>query len=110
MNTETFERIVNERCRLIKSILASKAKEYARGDRLHNFKRAGAFMFRSPEAVCFGFAMKHFTSIADMVDDVEQGEYPSREMAAEKLGDAINYLILLEAILMETIPATPKKN
>lgn len=101
MNTETFDKIVNERCRLIKAILSAKAKEYARGDRLHNFKRAGAFMFNSPEKVCFGFAMKHFTSIADMVDDVENGEPPTKEMAAEKLGDAINYLILLEAILSE---------
>jgi hypothetical protein len=101
MNTETFDKIINERCRLIKSILSSKAKEYARGDRLHNFKRAGSFMNKTPEAVCFGFAMKHFTSIADMVDDIEQGKTPHEELAQEKLGDAINYLILLEAILTD---------
>ena len=101
MDTPTFEKIVGQRCEAIKAILASKAKEYAREDRLHNFKRAGLFMNKTPATVCWGFAMKHFTSIADIVDDVERGTPPTKALAAEKLGDAINYLILLEAILSE---------
>ena len=99
MDNKTFDSIVEKRCAAIKRVLASKAKEYARGDRLHNFKRAGDFMRKTPETVCFGFAMKHFTSIADIVDDVEAGVLPSAEMAEEKIGDAINYLVLLDAIL-----------
>lgn len=101
MNQEIFNRIVDERCRLIKSVLASKAKEYARGDRLHNFKRTAGFLNKTSETACWSFAMKHITSIADMVDDVENGVHPSPEMAREKLGDTINYLILLEALLEE---------
>lgn len=106
MNQETFNRIVDERCRLIKSVLASKAKEYARGDRLHNFKRAAGFMNKTAETACWGFGMKHLTSIADIVDDLQDGVQPTPDMAREKLGDAINYLILLEALLEERF-ATP---
>lgn len=104
MNQETFDRIVEDRCRLIKNILASKAKEYARGDRLHNFKRAAGFLGKTPETACWGFAMKHITSIADLVDDIElHGSIPSSEVVHEKLGDAINYLILLEALVWERL-------
>lgn len=67
MDTKQFDVIVEHRLRLIRMVLASKAKEYARGDRLHNFKRAAGFMRETPEAACFFFSMKHFTSIADMV-------------------------------------------
>jgi len=101
MKPKDFDKIVNARCAKIKSILASKAKEYSREDRLHNFKRAGVFMGKSPGTVCWGFAMKHFTSIADIVDDVESGSHPPQALVQEKLGDAINYLVLLEAILNE---------
>lgn len=101
MKPQDFDKIVNERCNKIKSVLASKAKEYARGDRLHNFKRASSFMNKTPATVCWGFAMKHFTSVADIVDDVESGKIPTPELINEKIGDSINYLILLEAILSE---------
>lgn len=105
MNQETFNRIVDERCATIKRVLASKAKEYARGERLHNFKRAAGFMGKTPETACWGFAMKHFTSIADMIDDVEAGALPNEAVVDEKIGDAINYLILLEALLAERFSA-----
>lgn len=101
MNNETFNQIVEDRIRTIRTVLASKGKEYGRGDRLHNFKRSAAFMQCAPESACFAFAMKHFTSVADMVNDLETGVQPSEEMAAEKVGDAINYLVLLEALLIE---------
>lgn len=100
MIDEQFNRIVQRRCEKIVAVLASKAKEYARGDRLHNFKRASRFMNKSPETVCWGFAMKHFTSIADMVDDAEMGHRPPLALIDEKIGDAINYLVLLEAIML----------
>lgn len=107
MTQETFNQIVEHRIRTIRMVLAAKAKEYARGDRLHNFKRSAAFMMASPEMACFSFAMKHFTSVADMVDDVEAGAQPTPELAKEKIGDAINYLILLEALMEERAAGVP---
>lgn len=101
MKSQDFDKIVEHRCQKIKSILASKAKEYATEDRLHNFKRAAVFMNKTPATVCWGFAMKHFTSVADIVDDVQSGKYIPMGLLEEKIGDSINYLILLEAILKE---------
>lgn len=101
MKSKTFDNIVLQRCDKIKSILSSKAKEYATEDRLHNFKRASVFMNKTPATVCWGFAMKHFTSVADIVDQVESGKTIEPWLIEEKIGDSINYLILLEAILKE---------
>jgi hypothetical protein len=102
MTTEQFNKIVEERKKKISAILQKKSQEYARGgDRLHNFQRAAAFAMKEPTTMCWGFAMKHLTSLADLVDDVESGKGPEYDMqyVDEKIGDAINYLILLEALL-----------
>jgi hypothetical protein len=102
MTTEKFNRIVQDRKDAISRTLQAKAKEYARdSDRLHNFKRAGVFMRQCPAAVCFAFGMKHLTSIADMVDDASAGKLGTIELWDEKVGDAINYLILLQALVTE---------
>lgn len=103
MTDETFNAIVLERCKKIESILASKAKEYARGDRLSNFKKAASAMGGTPEKACLSFWMKHVISICDLVNDVDSGKKVAPEMWQEKIGDAINYLILLEAITSETL-------
>lgn len=99
MDQKDFDRVVNNRIRAIKEILASKAEEYATEDRLHNFNRAAVFMNKKPSTVCWGFAMKHFTSIADIVDDIEKDDTPAGDLIHEKISDAINYLILLEACI-----------
>lgn len=109
MDNREFDRILTNRITAIKQVLASKGKEYGRMDRLHNFKRAAAFMRTSPEVACFSFSMKHFTSIADIVDDTNAGYVPTKAMVNEKIGDAINYLILLEALLDERITAAALK-
>jgi hypothetical protein len=84
-------------------MLGQKAEEYARdGDRLSNFKRAAALLKCHPARACVGAWSKHLTSILDMVDDLDQGKKGwSIAVWEEKLGDAINYLILLEAIIKE---------
>ena len=104
MNQLVFDTILNERLDKIKNTLISKGTEYAsNADRLHNFKRAARFMGKTPEAACWGFAMKHLTSIADMIDQIDAGTCPSQAVVDEKLGDAINYIILLETIVKERI-------
>lgn len=103
MTEEKFNDIVAGRCNKMEAILASKAKEYARGDRLSNFKKAAAAMGGTPEKACLAFWMKHVISICDLVNDVEAGKEVPLAMWEEKLGDAINYLVLLEAIVNERI-------
>jgi len=102
MNTEEFDSIVTNRCTAISEILASKAKEYATADRLHNFKEAGRIQGLVPEKALKGMTIKHTICINDMIDECQAGTFDRTiPYIQEKLGDEINYLILLEALLIE---------
>lgn len=102
MTNEQFNAMLSSRLEKSESILGKKAAEYARGDRLSNFKRAAAALQCSPEQACINFWMKHVVSILDMVNDIEEVKpSASMEMWEEKIGDAINYLILLEALVKD---------
>jgi len=98
MNTETFNTVVERRCELIKSVLVSKAEEYSSDtDRLHNFKRAAELSSKpiTWEQALLGMLRKHLVSVIDMID---AGGVPPKAMRDEKVGDSINYHILLEAL------------
>lgn len=97
MTNGTFKKILDFRIKKIRETLDKKAEEYSRGDRLYNFKRAGEIMRTDPENSLMGMFMKHLVSVIDIV---ETGDY-TNDLLNEKIGDAINYLILLEAILKE---------
>ena len=43
-----------------------------------------------------------------MVDDIDVGNIPSKELVSEKIGDHINYLILLEGLIYDRI-SRPKE-
>ena len=101
MRTEQFENIINNRIETCKSVLCSKAEEYATDDRLHNFKIAGELQKCTPVKALGGMMSKHTVSVYDLIDDYEQGKAISKEMWAEKIGDSINYLLLLTAMLEE---------
>ena len=75
------------------------AEEYASDvDRLSNFKRAARLKGTTlPQAVT-GMMVKHTVSVYDMV---ESGEAFTAAAWDEKIGDHINYLILLKATLIE---------
>lgn len=98
MTNERFEELLEERIAKTRAVLASKGREYAPNeDRLENFKIAAAFLRTAPAEACLGFLAKHLASVVDLV---RRG---STDAAAwdEKLGDAVNYLILLEALAEE---------
>jgi hypothetical protein len=98
MNAEQFDTILESRLLSIKQVLGNKAKEYAIGDRLYNFKRAAEISRTTPQKALSGMFMKHLVSVLDLIE----GSVPSTaDRINEKIGDAINYLILLEAILKE---------
>jgi len=103
MNHKEFEILLEERFNKIRSILANKNKEYASGDdKLHNFKRAGDMLHCTQEKALIGMFVKHMISILDIVDKWEDaGTFPYMGQLEEKIGDAINYLILLEACFKE---------
>lgn len=103
MTTGQFEAILNRRLELIRSVLGAKAKEYARGevDRLHNFRSAACLLNTNLADALWGMAVKHIVSVNDLVSACSVGDVPSLATADEKIGDAINYLILLEAVFDE---------
>ena len=102
MTQEKFQEVLNIRLSDIIGVLNNKAAEYSRSnDRLHNFKRGAATLQEIPEAYCMQLAFKHVVSILDMIDDLKDNKASTIEVWREKIGDAINYLILLEALVIE---------
>lgn len=112
MRAERFDTILNERLEKIRRVLEAKASEYtSAADRLHNFKRAAAVLGTTPAKALLGMWVKHVVSIMDLVDE-DAGARDDRFYALldEKVGDAVNYLILLEAILRESQRAPDQPN
>src|SRR5690554_535189 len=98
MTAETFNKLLNLRLQKIVESLGQKANEYATDDRLHNFKEAGKTFECLPTEACWAYMMKHLVSIKDLANGTKKG---SPDLIHEKIGDAINYLILMEALLLE---------
>lgn len=103
MKAEQFENIINNRIETCKSVLCNKAEEYATDDRLHNFKVAGKLQKCTAVKALGGMMAKHTVSVYDLIEDYEQGKAISQEMWCEKIGDSINYLLLLTALLEEDL-------
>jgi hypothetical protein len=101
MNIKDFESLLESRITKTKDILSSKSKEYSSGgDKLYNFRRAAEILRCSPQKALLGMLMKHLVSVIDLIE----GNTPlSYYLINEKIGDSINYLILLEAILTEEL-------
>lgn len=100
MSHEAFDEILDTRIGLIRETLASKASEYAGGgNRLHNFEKASEWLSVAPEVALWGFLTKHLVSLSDMVENAGYGRPYPDDVWDEKIGDTINYLILLEAVV-----------
>ena len=104
MTKEVFNEIVQDRLDKIKSTLISKGKEYQRNeDVLHNFEKAAKMGNTTREKALWGFALKHYVSFMDILDDLEKGEKIHIGLVEEKIGDLINYLILAEASIKDRL-------
>ena len=95
--TGELAEVVEQRIDKIRSLLASKAEEYVTGeDRLGNFKAGAEMSGLTPKQYLFANLTKHMVCVRDIV----HGKLDSKH-SDEKIGDAINYLILLEALIAE---------
>lgn len=102
ITVDIFNKLLDDITIDMKNTLGRKADEYATADRMHNFKVAGLHLDTTPEKALLGFVMKHWISMLDMLNDIEKGKKtPSFEYVREKLGDIRNYMVLLEALLLE---------
>lgn len=94
-----FDRVLKERLAKIHLILGEKAKQYQRGDnRYSNFDKIAAFEGNTAEQALWGVAMKHVAALSDYINDLPDKCMPL-EQWEEKIGDTINYLILLEGVI-----------
>ena len=98
MTATEFERIFEEQVERSRIVLVNKASEYATEDWLHNFRVAAALEGKTPEQALAGMMAKHTVSVYDMA---ESGLAYPIDLWQEKITDHINYLFLLNAIVME---------
>lgn len=104
MTNENFNEILESRISKIRNVLATKAAEYSRNDdKLHNFNVGAKITNKPRESVLYGMDLKHYISIKDIILDIEKGNIPTYALVNEKITDHINYMILLEACIIETI-------
>ena len=101
MDTEQFNSIVADTLSKCQDTLCKKAKEYATADRLHNFNIAAGLENTTPIGALAGMMAKHTVSVYDLIQRNEQGLDVPMELWDEKIGDSINYLILLMALIRE---------
>lgn len=103
MTTDQFTKCFENRVDLCRRVLIGKNVDYARGgDKLHNFKEAAAMEGTTPEQALRGMLLKHWQSLRDMTNDLDSGIYHPMDIWEEKLGDALNYLFLLRALIQES--------
>lgn len=98
MTPEHFEQVFDEQMIRCRSTLSVKADEYATSDRLHNFKVAAKLQSTTERDALGGMMAKHIVSVFDLCRQEELAPIP---VWNEKIGDALNYLFLLRAIVEE---------
>ena len=101
--------VVQRRVQLIKDVLQSKNEEYAGQDDVFKaFTESLPLSFHdTKQAVAWEFMVKHLQSIKLIIEErAKKGKIPDEKLLEEKIGDAINYLILIEGMFKEEmIPA-----
>lgn len=102
--TAHFDEVVESTLARIKDTLVVKGKEYRRNNNpYHNFEEASKENGLIREKSLDGMAVKHTVSINDMTNDLVRGVLPSKEQVEEKFNDAIIYLILKKASILQRI-------
>ena len=104
MTPEQFNEVLERRFDMSRTVLATKAVEYALDkSRFHNFHRAGQILGCSPEQALLGMMVKHTVSVMDIIDNMAGGNIPDLGLWDEKIGDSINYLLLLDGMVQDII-------
>ena len=102
MTYDKFMELLEERFNKTRETYSTKMIEYANvNDVFESFKKGVGFSFHdTPEGVAWEYACKHFESIKTIISKCPV-EVPTDELLEEKIGDAINYLIILEGLIKE---------
>ncbi len=104
MTKQEFSKYLEQRLQRITDTLDKKGKEYAYIDNVFvNFEDGAEITGDCREKVIFNYMLKHLVSVIQIVRDANTYTYPTKKVIEEKFGDLINYLILIEASLLEQI-------
>lgn len=114
MNKREFNDIVVDRIKAIVETLGQKQAEYVLDgkDVFHNFNESaklagdalgGGYPTNADEAAAF--MRKHIVSVFDLINCADMRTF---DRINEKIGDAINYLILIEGMLKESLTNVSK--
>lgn len=98
------EEVVQRRIQLITDVLQSKNNEYAnQEDVFKAFTEALPLSFHdTKQAVAWEFMVKHLQAIKVIIEEkAKKGKLPDEKLLEEKIGDAINYLILIEGMFKD---------
>lgn len=111
MNMINFEDCIENRIHYIRGVLSTKAKEYATDtNRFHNFDAAARILNCTPERALQGIAVKHAVSVLDLIEWADSNtDLLTEAIVNEKIGNTINYLILLEGLLLRRIETKSRK-
>lgn len=103
MNQADFSALVASTIKATTDLLVVKGGEYAGSeDRLANFKRGAGLTGATPMQVLFIYLSKHYDAVATYIrDDATNTERRRSESIRGRVHDAINYLLLLEALIVE---------
>ena len=96
--------VVQRRVQLIQDVLQSKNEEYAgQEDVFKAVTESLPLSFHdTKQAVAWEFMVKHLQSIKMIIEArSKSGKIPDEKVLEEKIGDAINYLILIEGMFKE---------
>lgn len=97
MTHPEFNRVVKEFLEKTESVLMKKEGEYSLDtDRFSFFKRMAQIENCTPEEALLHCMSKHITSFYDMVQSKNKF---TKELWFDKLGDIVNYCILLRGLL-----------
>jgi hypothetical protein len=105
MKKERFQRLLRDQHDALVALTASKGEEYARSDadQLANFKRQAAELGMAPKQVLAVYFNKHIDSIKSYLKNGQTFSEPIEG----RIDDAILYLILLKAMVIEESEYNP---
>lgn len=108
MNHTKFNQVIESQIESCKNLLIKKSQEYDFSeDRLRAFKCAAELLNSTPQQALLGYFTKHIVSLYDMI---QSNNKFSIDVYNEKITDAINYLLLLKAIIIENSEVENEKN
>ena len=104
MTEKEYTQKINERLKLIKETLIIKGKEYhVNGNPLHNFETAAKIKNETREEALDGMMIKQYVSYRDILNTLKTDKEVTEKYIREKMGDIINYFIISEIIMLDTI-------